>query len=332
MFKLWSELNQKAQKELKPDFGLRGWDALKSEEKYAIWKYLEFHFFDKDLRVKRDFMGNVEDRYYHFDGDNGEIRQKQERVYFTVMRISEIYKAQNFAPNFLEHKNFNSTCQDFYSIFSQKGENVVLELLSVFAQVIIHQRKDKELYKIADENDEAYNERLFKWRFEEFDNFAARLNEVFDDFYLNVKLTRLGFVPKQEHKIEEEIYKPVLEKLSNQKWKDVNRDLSDAFDDYRKKDYSGCITHVMSAVQAFLQLLVNGEIGKGDISKLIPEARKKKLIPDDDFSSLFFDQLEAYMARTRQEKGDPHPKKEYATDKNARLVLNLVMVFFEHCL
>jgi hypothetical protein len=32
----------------------------------------------------------------------------------------------------------------------------------------------------------------------------------------------------------------------------------------------------------------------------------------------------------RQETGDPHPKKEYATERNAKLVLNLAMIFLQH--
>ena len=40
-FKLWSELNPKVKKELKPDFGLRSWNSLSSDEKYKIWKYLD---------------------------------------------------------------------------------------------------------------------------------------------------------------------------------------------------------------------------------------------------------------------------------------------------
>lgn len=332
MFKRWIEVNQKAKNELKPDFGLRSWDKLNSEDKYAIWKYMELHFFDKNLREERDFMGDVEGRYYHFFGNNIEVDKKKERIGMTILKISEYYKAKNYAPRFLEKKSLNAACADFYTIFSEQRENVVLELLSIFALEIINQRKDDGIKRAAGETDEEYNQKLDQWRFEIFDKFAARLNEVFADYSLDISLTRLGFVTRQEEKIEEEIYKPVLSKLSNIKWKEVNRDLADAFKDYRNGDYSGCITHVISGIQAFLQILVNGKTGKDEISKLIPRAKTKKLIPDDDFSTLFFDQLESYMARARREKGDPHPKKEYATDKNARIVLNLAMVFFEHCL
>jgi len=332
MFKLWSELNPKAHKELKPDFGLRSWTSLKTGEKYTIWKHLEDHFFNKDIKQKYDPEYNRNIQYYEFSGSEDEIREKKKRISFTIMRINEAYKANNYVPSFLEHKTFNAACHDFYNLFSEGTENVVLELLSIFTDTILIERENKQIRRIEDETDPQYEERLEAWRWESFENFATHINEVFNQFCLNIQITRLGFVPKQEQKIEEEIYKPVLTKLSNPKWKEVNRDLSDAFEDYRKKDYSGCVTHTISTIQAFLQILVNGKTGQGDISKLISEARKSKLIPDDDFSIIFFDQLESYMARTRQEKGDPHPKKEYATDKNARLVLNLTMVFFEHSL
>jgi hypothetical protein len=43
-FKLWSELNSKAKKELKSNFGFRNWNYLSEDEKYKIRKYLEIHF------------------------------------------------------------------------------------------------------------------------------------------------------------------------------------------------------------------------------------------------------------------------------------------------
>lgn len=77
---------------------------------------------------------------------------------------------------------------------------------------------------------------------------------------------------------------------------------------------------------------MNGKIGSGEISKLIPQAQAKNLIPPDVFTKEIFKTIESVLMRERQETGDPHPKKAYATDKNARMVLNLVMVFFQHCI
>lgn len=38
------------------------------------------------------------------------------------------------------------------------------------------------------------------------------------------------------------------------------------------------------------------------------------------------------LARERQSTSNAHPKREYAIEKNARLVLNLVMIFIQHCI
>ncbi|MGE3278263.1 MAG: hypothetical protein AB7J40_00405 [Candidatus Altimarinota bacterium] len=333
MFKLWSQLNKKAYTELRPDLGLRMWSNLSELEKYNIWKHLESYFFDKDIQSKKDFMGRVENYFYDFGSDTFDAEHKKKRVYFTIFRINEMYKANNYTPNFLEDKTYNAACADFYNLFTRGAENIALELISIYADMILFERREQIGFeKKEEESDEKYIERLEEWRWETFDSFTSRLNEIFDHFCLNLHLKRIGYVPKQEEIIEEEVYNPVLKKLSHKKWSEVNRDLSDAFEDFRGKDYSGSITHVISSVQAYLQISINGKTGQGEISKLIPEAKKKGIIPSDDFSTIFYDKLESYLMRTRQEKGDPHPKKEYANEKNARLVLNLAMIFFEHSL
>ena len=42
--------------------------------------------------------------------------------------------------------------------------------------------------------------------------------------------------------------------------------------------------------------------------------------------------MESIFARERQETSNAHPMKEYATEKNTRLILNLAMIFFQHCI
>jgi hypothetical protein len=333
-FKLWSELNPKAKKELKPDFGLRNWDSLSNDEKYKIWKYLELYFFDKDIRTKYSFEGTKKS-YYKFYGEYPENEKKKKRIYISIMVLNHRYKVKSYAKNFLENNTLNSACHDFYEIFTNQDENVVMELLSLYCKILISERAEETIYKKEGESKEEYNQRLENWRWEEFDKFRKDLNEVFTDFGINLYLTRQGFAPRQEEKIIKEIYEPVLNYLSHPKWMEVSKILSDAFDEYRKntpQGYSNCVTNVISAIQAFLQIVVNGKTGKGEISKLIPTARKKKLIPDDSFTQKIFDNLESIFARQRQETSIAHPKKQYANEKNARLMLNLAMVFLQHCI
>ena len=115
----------------------------------------------------------------------------------------------------------------------------------------------------------------------------------------------------------------------------MNRDLKDTFAQYQKKtlqSYSSSITHSVSALQEFLQILVYDSIGKGDIKNLIKLAVKNKLIPDDTFSNEIFGIIESTLMKERQLSGDPHPKQDYANEETVRFVLNLTMVFIQHCL
>lgn len=330
-FKLWSELNLKAKKELKPDFSFRNWDSLSKDEKYKIWKYLETYFFDKD--IKEDFYNKG--HFYDFYGEHYEQEQKKNRIYCSIVALNHKYKAKSYAINFLQNKNLVSACYDFHEIFMEQDENVVMELLSLYCKILISERADETTYREKEETEEEYQKRSQNWRWEDFDEFAQDLNEVFADFGINLYLTRQGFIPRQEEKIIKEIYEPVLSYLSHPKWKEVSKLLSDSFDEYRKnipQGYSNCVTNVISAIQAFLQIMVYGKTGKGEISNLITEAQKENLIPNDFFTKKIFDNIEAIFARERKETGIAHPKKQYATEKNARLMLNLAMIFFQHCI
>lgn len=184
-------------------------------------------------------------------------------------------------------------------------------------------------------SNEEFEKEKAQWKYIDFNEFAEDLNEVFNSFGIDVHLTRNGFMPRQEKRIIEEIYEPVIKCLAHAKWKEVDRLLSDAFLEYRRNTpngYSTCVTQTVSAIQAFLQLLVNGKTGNGDISKLIVQAQNEKLIPSDMFTKVIFKNIESIMARERQETGVAHPNIEYASEKNAKLVLNLAMVFLQHCL
>lgn len=336
MFKLWSELNPKAKKELKPDFGFRDWNSLKKDEKHKIWKYLESYFFDRQKRTRYVRGGGREAYYEFYEKENSDEKErKQQRIYISIMVLNRKYKAKSYARYFLENATLNSACSDFYEIYMTQDEHVVTELLSLYSKVLIGERADETINRKEDEVEKEYQNRLQNWKWEDFDEFCADLNEVFTDFGINLYLTRLGFTPRQEEKIVREIYEPVLSYLSHPRWKEVSKLLSDSFNEYRKntpQGYSNCVTSAVSAIQAFLQIVVNGKTGKGEISKLIPEAQKKNLIPNDFFTQKIFANIESIFARQRQETGIAHPKKEYASEKNARIILNLAMIFFQHCI
>ncbi len=336
MFKPWSQLNPKAKKELKPDFGFRNWNSLNKDEKYKIWKYLEFYFFDRQKRTRYVRGGDKEAYYEFYEKENSDEKERrQQRISISIKALNRIYKAKSYARNFLENGTLNSACCDFYEIFVTQNEYVVMELFSLYSEVLIMERADETINRKENEKEQEYQKRLQNWKWKDFDKFCADLNEVFADFGINLYLTRQGFMPRQEEKIVKEIYEPVLSYLSHPRWKEVSGLFSDSFKEYRKntpQGYSNCVTNTVSGIQAFLQIVVNEKTGKGEISKLIPEAQKKNLIPSDFFTQKIFANIESILARQRQETGIAHPKKEYASEKNARIILNLAMIFFQHCI
>lgn len=323
-FKIWSKSNPGAIKNICPNLGLREWYDLNSDEKQKIWK----HFSNKS--------------WFTISA----------HIYHVVNALNDKYKRKSFGERILEHggphlyegqypyhnqKFFNNCCleealKDFLNIFLYQNQDVVYELLSIYAMFCID-------FTTLDNIDKAKNKQeqdnIKNNAFKKIDDFKDDFNDLFEQFNLNVVLTRQGIVFRQDSKITDEIYQPVLTYLSGKKWNSVNRDLSDAFTEFQKKTpqgYSACITHSVSSVQAFLQILVSGETGKGEINQLIAKARSENKIPTDLFTEKIFKDIESILMAERQKTGNPHPKKEYANEKNAKLLLNLVMIFMQHCI
>lgn len=313
MFKLWSEKNSKANKLLTPSLGLKKWSKLSREEKEKIWCYINNWFSMDD-------------------------RGRNLRVFLSIYKLNNLHKYQSYAKSFLKDRSFHNASSDFKDIFFEQDQHVVLELLSCFCSVILQERQNEHsrIYRNDYKSEKEYKKRLIAWRHEEFDKFAEELNNTFEHFGINLFLTRAGFIERQDSKITNGIYVPVLNFLSLSEWNNVSREFGDAFKEYQlktKHGYSNCVTHAVSALQAYLQILVNGKIGSGNgINNLIKQAQEKELIPDDKFSSEIFKNVDAILMRERGKTGNAHPKKEYANEKSARLVLNLVMVFLQHCI
>ncbi|MDO8582041.1 MAG: hypothetical protein Q7S16_04145 [bacterium] len=310
MFKIWSEKNNEAKTMLSPNLDLRNWDDLSREEKEKIWNFLK-HWFN---------------------------RKNDPRVLFSIIQLNELHKSRSYARLTLEDLSASNAFADFKNIFFEQTQHVALELFSCFCQAILDERKNENgrIYRHDYVSDEEFLERITGWRFQDFDKFTARLNDIFEQFSVNLFLTRDGFIERQDSRIITEIYVPVINFLSLPKWSDVNRELSDAFKEYQVKTdqgYSNCVTHAVSSLQAFLQISVDGKIGGSEgINTLIKNAREKSLIPVDKFTEEIFKNIDTILMRERGKTGSAHPKQEYANEKSARLVLNVVIIFLQHCI
>jgi hypothetical protein len=303
--KLWSETNPSALKVLKPDFGLRSWNDLSTKEKERIFRYLHtYAVFDHPREIVQTIAFLT---HKYLGGGYGEAL------------------LNHFGPHFDEFNIAKSCCNepatnDFIKIVMKEDENVVFETFSIYSHTLIYIARDssKRNSIIHDEVSEDFNKAI---------------NYCFEQFGIGYRLTREGFIPIQESKIIEEVYTPVLCALGDNKWKSVSREFSQAFEEYRKKTkegFSSSLTHTINALQGYLQILIEGKTGGNQISKLIPIGINNGLLPNDEFSKKTFDLIESTEARLRKEKGDAHPKDEFASEHDARLALDLSMVFIRH--
>lgn len=307
-FKLWSTMRLDALKEMHPSLGYRSWNELTADEKDKVWHFLKDYFLNDD---------NL-------------------RTFFAIYCLNENHKYRAYGKHFLHNKSKQNAKMDFEHIFKNESQNVLLELFSCFSRAILTEKSEEIIYRGSNESDDEYKKRTNEYRHGDFDKFAERLNDVFEQFGVNVLLTKQGFIPRQDDYITKEIYIPVLTFLSEKEWGSVNRDLKDAFKEYQEKTeqgYSSSITHAISALQAFLQIIVDGKSGSSEgVASLVKKAQEKNTIPTDKFSSEIFKNLDAILMRESGKSGDAHPKQEYANEKNARLVLNLIMIFMQHCI
>ena len=337
MIKLWSETKPESKKVLKPDLGQRSWDKLTKQEKFKIWLHLKYYFFEATINTKNyeeykiEYLESIQ--YFSYDSDfRGEIKKKI--IIDAIEYMNNSYMVNCYTPHYLLSRTLETASSDFFYILLNLSEDIVLELFSAYS-IFLYQETKKELYtKNFRETEEQFSERKIIAKFEGFDKFSKKLNDIFSQFGIKWILTRDGFIPRQDEKIIEEIYKPVLHYLSDPKWQKVNTILFDAFSDYRKntpQGYSGCVTNTIAAVEAYLQILVEGKTGGTKFSPLISNARRENIIPNDVFTGTIFKNIDSIFSRERQATGDAHPKEEYATEKNARIILNLAMIFIQHC-
>lgn len=334
-FKLWSEQNEEAKSLFKPNLGLRSWDDLSQIDKGVIWEHMRQHFFDKTPGLgSTTYSGHSEARYMFY----GHEYILKNTIINTISALIGRHKSLNLAPKFLRYPSENNACEEFYSIFIKRPGDVVLELLSTYYQQLfsfLYNNRKTSNAQSPTESLEDYEGTIAGYTQGNVNPFIEDLNDISDQFRLNITLTPQGFLPKQDSKIMENIVIPAMDCLAGAKWQKVNESLRDALHEFEKNTnlgYSQCVTSTVSAIQAFLQITIHGDIGTGNISQLITEAQKRNLIPSDAFTKTVFRNIESILAIERQSTGTAHPKLEYATQKNAKLLLNLAMVFFQHCL
>lgn len=317
-FKLYGENDLRIKEDIQPRLGLRKWSDLETSEKAIAFQELQ----NKGWIVaySKEILETIEYLNYHF------LRQCPGKKLHSTPREVDSRGYDNVS------KRMNAALLDFTNIFlNEKPEALVFRMLTKFAESYIdynsYQSAEKEK---VDEKRHEYIEKAFN----QFDALSNCLNHIFEQFSVNAVLTRNGLVPRQDEKITREIYEPTLKVLSDPKWKTVSEDLAAMFTDYREERYPEAITKAHRVIQRFLQILVGkeGKSGKGEVGKLFSEAKATGIIPVNRFTEPIIQVFQGFISSERANKSTAKPAMKAATPSDALLVMNVVMVFLQHCL
>ncbi|HMS84190.1 MAG TPA: hypothetical protein PKD12_11110 [Nitrospira sp.] len=221
--------------------------------------------------------------------------------------------------------------EDFCRIFLEAGESLALRMLSKFAEGLIDKYHLRQAQKTVESDERA---KCVGDAFEVFDRFANCINHIFEQFAINQMLTRTGFIPRQDKTIEKELYKPTLKALSDPKWMPVNKILTPMFEDFREGKYSEAITKAHSAVHCFLQILVgeHGTNAKGELGNLIKDGKRTGVIPTNRFTEPFLTNVQSFITSERATNSTAKPSRLPALSSDALLMMNISLVFLQHCL
>ncbi|MXZ81283.1 MAG: hypothetical protein F4Z15_07980 [Gammaproteobacteria bacterium] len=314
-FKIYGEDDPGIESRIQPTLPLRDWEFLTRDEKEIA--LCEFR--NKDSLLDVGPIG--------FPDNSGE--EVLELILYLNHRFLRTLPGKQ-----LHNANYSDEVRaaraDFCNIFLEESSELVLVMLSTLLSWRIN---TSLLDEVKEAKDNEIKNELINSAFREFDSLANVINHIFEQFCVNIWITRSGVVPRQDDKIIREVYVPVLKVLSDPKWKSISDNLSNMFADYQKQAYPEVITKAHSTLQGFLQILVGiGKNGKGELSRLFAHAKKDGIISDNLFSQGVIGAIQSYIVSERANNSTAKPSLNTTTPSDALLAMNVLMVFLQHCL
>jgi hypothetical protein len=201
-----------------------------------------------------------------------------------------------------------------------------VDRLNNIAHLFEQKERETEIKKRCDYVDVAFGD---------FDKLADCFNLIFEQFNVNVILTRDGLIPRQDPKIVKDLYLPILKILADPKWKSVSEDLASMFEAYLSKNFAESITKAHVVMQRFLQILLGREEGKnakGEMKDLFHSLKEKSHIPFTKLGESITKALSDFMSSQRALISTAKPSMQNADRSDALVTMNVLMVYLQHCL
>ena len=319
-FKLYGEDDSTFDDRIQPRLTMRSWSTLFAEEKETIFQDL------------------INSHWIH---------KSSEGVLYSVLQLNHRFNRRLPAKNIhsvtivkspingrIQNLDFvmEEALKDFRHIFfNEQSEELVILILSLFAFSEINQ---DELEYAQRTQDREERENLVEYAFQKFDSFAKQLNYLFDQFCINLVITRSGIIPRQDDRITKEIYEPTLKALSDPKWRAVNLDLERMFSNFHAQNYPEVITDAHSATQRFLQIAVGKESknSKGEFGRLFRKAKECGIVSNNSAIEPLVIGIGKFLPSVRAKMSTSKPASQTAKSSDALLVMNTVLVIIQHCL
>lgn len=319
-FRRYTVTNLEAGVRIQPELGLRGWDDLTESDKKTVL----------DQLVRQGWIDSASDNALsavEYLNRNFMRVLPGKRVHATVPGQSRVSMYGR------DHDLLRAAYLDFGQILLTASGDLVMEMLSRFAEGLI----DRFEYQSAERTtDSSEREKHLNNAFQKFDRFAASLNHMFEQFGIDQVVHRTGFAPRQDDVIVENLYKPTLALLADVKWKNVSNDLGEMFAAYRSGNFPEVITRAHSATQRFFQILAGsdeGKNGKGELKELVGILKKQGVLPSQDrFVEPVATAILRFLPAERAANSTAKPSMRDATNSEALLVMNTVLVLMQFCL
>jgi hypothetical protein len=318
-FRLYGQDDPVVEEKIQPHLFWRDWKDLLYEEKAVALQQLKND--DWINEFSDEILNTIEYLNKNF------LRILPGKQLHAIIPIRDVDGVSN---NFQRRK---AAFEDFKNIFiSQHGEELVFRMLSFFAREHIRYdfygmaERETEIKKRCDYVDVAFGD---------FDKLADCFNLIFEQFNVNVILTRDGLIPRQDPKIVKDLYLPILKILADPKWKSVSEDLASMFEAYLSKNFAESITKAHVVMQRFLQILLGREEGKnakGEMKDLFHSLKEKSHIPFTKLGESITKALSDFMSSQRALISTAKPSMQNADRSDALVTMNVLMVYLQHCL
>lgn len=300
---------------IQPTLDLRSWSDVSKEERATALQQIANSGWTTN---QREILGAIAHLNYTY------LRLCPGRNLHKAPKKDDRYGDSDFG-------RMEAATKDFYRIFLEEAEPLVLRMLSKFAKLLIDAYGLERAKKAVDSGE---RKKYVEDAFTKFDRFANCVNHVFEQFAVNQLMSRNGFMPRQDETIEQELYKPTLKALSDPKWGPVNKILALMFEDFREGRFPETITKAHSAVHCFLQILVGepGSNAKGELGRLMKDGKNAGLIPTNRFTEPFLANIQSFITSERATNSTAKPSLIPASSSDALLMMNMTLLFLQHCL